>query len=46
MWIPHGAVAVGFGLIALIALWRGIQFARGKREAEAPSRAADEGAQS
>lgn len=22
MWIPHGAVAFGFGLIALIALWR------------------------
>ena len=30
MWIPHGAVAVGFGLMALIALWRGIQSARGK----------------
>jgi TRAP-type transport system small permease protein len=28
MWIPHGAVAVGFGLMALMALWRGIQFAR------------------
>lgn len=22
MWIPHGAVALGFGLIAVIALWR------------------------
>jgi TRAP-type C4-dicarboxylate transport system permease small subunit len=22
MWIPHGAVALGFGLIALVALWR------------------------
>jgi TRAP-type C4-dicarboxylate transport system permease small subunit len=25
MWIPHGAVAVGFGLIALIAVYRGAQ---------------------
>ncbi len=25
MWIPHSAVAVGFGLIALIALWRVVQ---------------------
>ena len=33
MWIPHGAVALGFGLIALITLWRGVQFLRG----EAPS---------
>jgi TRAP-type C4-dicarboxylate transport system permease small subunit len=24
MWIPHGAVAVGFGLITLIAVWRGV----------------------
>jgi len=46
MWIPHGAVALGFGLIALIALWRGIQFARGKRDPEVPTRAADEGAES
>jgi len=44
MWIPHGAVAVGFGLIALIALWRGIQFTRGKPEPEATPRATDEGA--
>jgi TRAP-type C4-dicarboxylate transport system permease small subunit len=28
MWIPHGAVALGFGLIALIALWRGVRFAK------------------
>ena len=28
MWIPHGAVAAGFGLIALIALWRAIQALR------------------
>jgi TRAP-type C4-dicarboxylate transport system permease small subunit len=26
MWIPHGAVALGFGLMALIALWRGVRF--------------------
>jgi len=32
MWIPHGALAIGFGLIALIALWRGILFARGGNE--------------
>ncbi|HTP82956.1 MAG TPA: TRAP transporter small permease [Alphaproteobacteria bacterium] len=24
MWIPHGAVALGFGLITLIAVWRGV----------------------
>jgi TRAP-type transport system small permease protein len=32
MWIPHGAVALGFGLIALIALWRGARFAGEARE--------------
>ena len=39
MWIPHSAVALGFGLIALVALWRGIQSARGNagREASAPN---------
>lgn len=30
MWIPHGLVAIGFGLIALVALWRGIQALRGE----------------
>jgi TRAP-type transport system small permease protein len=25
MWIPHGAVAIGIGLIALITVWRGAQ---------------------
>jgi TRAP-type transport system small permease protein len=29
MWVPHGAVALGFGLIALIMLWRVIGLARG-----------------
>ena len=24
MWIPHGAVALGFGLILIIALWRAV----------------------
>jgi TRAP-type C4-dicarboxylate transport system permease small subunit len=32
MWIPHSAVALGFGLIALIALWRGLEMARGTPE--------------
>ena len=30
MWIPHGVVALGFGLMALIVLWHGIKFARGE----------------
>ena len=38
MWIPHGAVAGGFGLMALIALWHGIQFARGKRQSTSIAR--------
>lgn len=39
MWIPHSAVALGFGLIALIALWRGFKLARGNagREASEPN---------
>lgn len=28
MWFPHSAVAVGFGLITVIALWRGVRMAR------------------
>ena len=31
MWIPHGAVALGFGLMALIAAWRGIQALAGRQ---------------
>jgi TRAP-type C4-dicarboxylate transport system permease small subunit len=29
MWIPHGAVAIGFGLILLITLWRAMRLIRG-----------------
>lgn len=36
MWIPHGAVALGFGLIALIAIRRGLgALARRRAAAEA-----------
>jgi TRAP-type C4-dicarboxylate transport system permease small subunit len=28
MWIPHGAVALGFGLILVIAIWRFVAIAR------------------
>jgi TRAP-type C4-dicarboxylate transport system permease small subunit len=31
MWIPHGAVPLGFGLIALIAVWQAIRFLRSAR---------------
>ena len=31
MWIPHGAVAVGFGLMALIACVRLVQILTGRR---------------
>ena len=34
MWIPHGAVALGFGLITLIALWRGAMAALSRRQVE------------
>jgi TRAP-type transport system small permease protein len=44
MWIPHGSVAVGFGLIALIALWRGVQFLRGETRGEARGGIGGEGA--
>ena len=37
MWIPHGAVALGFGLIALIVLWHGIQFVRVKKPVDSGS---------
>ena len=28
MWIPHGTVALGFGLILIVAIWRAIAMAR------------------
>jgi TRAP-type C4-dicarboxylate transport system permease small subunit len=34
MWIPHGAVAFGFGIITLIALWRGAASVLGRRPVE------------
>lgn len=34
MWIPHGAVALGFGLIALIAVWRGVVAVLSRRQVE------------
>lgn len=38
LWIPHGLVALGFGLIALVALWRGVQaIRRGGIAEEAPA---------
>ena len=40
MWLPHSAVALGFGLIALIALWRVAKAARrGRFEPARASRA-------
>jgi len=32
MWIPHGTVALGFGLILLVAIWRLVGTARGTPE--------------
>ncbi len=43
MWIPHSVVALGFGLIAAVTLWRGIGLLRGRRTAT-PGDAAGEGA--
>jgi TRAP-type C4-dicarboxylate transport system permease small subunit len=28
MWIPHGTVALGFGLILIIAIWRTVAISR------------------
>jgi TRAP-type C4-dicarboxylate transport system permease small subunit len=28
MWIPHGTVALGFGLVLMVALWRLVRMAR------------------
>jgi TRAP-type C4-dicarboxylate transport system permease small subunit len=35
MWIPHGTVALGFGLILVIALWRLVGITRRTEEAAA-----------
>jgi len=32
MWIPHGTVALGFGLILLLAIWALIRMATGRPE--------------
>jgi len=38
MWLPHSAVGVGFGLIALIALWRVVKAVRrGRVETTEPA---------
>ncbi len=42
MWIPHGAVAIGFGLIAVVSLRRLFDLRSGEREVTPP--AAGEGA--
>jgi TRAP-type C4-dicarboxylate transport system permease small subunit len=39
MWIPHGVVALGFGLILIIALWRVIGLARRSSEPTAEGEA-------
>jgi TRAP-type C4-dicarboxylate transport system permease small subunit len=42
MWIPHGVLALGFGLMALIVLWHGIQFVRGEKPGDSGSRTDEE----
>lgn len=42
MWIPHSVVALGFGLIAAVTLWRGIELVWGRCTA-APGDTAGEG---
>jgi len=32
MWIPHGTVALGFGLVLIVAIWRVIRMAQRKPE--------------
>jgi len=46
MWIPHGVVALGFGLMALIVLWHGIQFVRGEKPGDSGSPTGAEGTNS
>jgi TRAP-type transport system small permease protein len=40
MWIPHGAVALGFALILIVVLWRLIGLARRSPQASAGDKAA------
>ena len=40
MWIPHGAVAAGFGLIAIVACWRLARVAVGAPRKPEPDRGA------
>jgi TRAP-type transport system small permease protein len=40
MWIPHGAVALGFSLILIVVLWRLIGFVRKSPQASAGDKAA------
>lgn len=35
MWIPHAAVPLGFGLIALVVAWQGVKALRARRTAAA-----------
>ena len=37
MWIPHSAVALGFGLIAAVTLWRGVELIRGRHSEDSDS---------
>jgi TRAP-type C4-dicarboxylate transport system permease small subunit len=32
MWIPHGTVALGFGLMLIVALWRLVRIAKRSEE--------------
>ena len=40
MWIPHGTVALGFGLVLIVAVWRIVRLARRMPEPSAASKAA------
>ena len=44
LWIPHAAVALGFGLIALIAAWRGFEDVRARGASGDGGRGEDGGA--
>lgn len=44
MWIPHGSLAIGFGLIALVCLWqlaRGLRYGFGTQRPPAPEQAGE-----